>query len=286
MRTYTPEEKAQGLTRCFCWFVGLLALNIGAFWVPLVMTSSRHANDDLLGWIIVVGLVINCVLSIVFIYKLARLLGTNYVWILWMLAANVPFIATIAWLLLCNRAFKELSRLGSRMTLLLSRLGGGLLSGSLLLTGGYAIMLQVQEIWHHEQLKKSGTPITGILQIVTKHSVNFIPAGYSFTVEYAGRSKDFTADSKLFRENTLPNGMFTHHNIALTYLPDHPEVAELEGTSPSFLTGFFSGGLIAFLGGAGLYAAIKNKIPRNNSRQKSANKGEPAAPRLPSVRSP
>src|ERR1700743_2222721 len=121
-KTYTAEEKELALARCFWWFFGLLILNIGTFWVPLVKSSSRNANDNLIGWIMGAGLVTNCVLSIVFIYKFATLRGTMYVEILWILPALIPFTAPISFLLLCNSAFMELSRLGSRRALHFSRM--------------------------------------------------------------------------------------------------------------------------------------------------------------------
>jgi hypothetical protein len=272
-KPYTNDEKASALTRCFWWFVGLLVFNIATFWVPFVRAcTSRGGEADLMGWILMVGMATNCLLSSVLIYKFARILGTRYVWMLWILAAIFPLTAPIAFLLLCNRAFKELSRLNSRMTLHLSRIGAGFSSVLLLLAAGMVIFVHVQEISNHEQLKKSGMPITGILQMVTKHYVNLIPSGYSFTIDYAGRSKTFTADGKLFQENTLPDGKFTHHEIALIYLPDHPEVAELAGGSPSILTGLLIGGLMALLGGSGLYAAIKNKFAKD-TRGRSAPGG-------------
>src|ERR1044072_4820497 len=115
-KIYSNEEKASGLARCFWWFAGLLALHIGAFWGPFLKScTDRSANQDLMGWITMGGLAVNLLLSIIFSYQVARLLGYKYIWIFWILATNVPFITAIPYLLLCNKAHTEFSRLGSRL---------------------------------------------------------------------------------------------------------------------------------------------------------------------------
>ena len=98
--------------------------------------------------------------------------------------------------------------------------------------------------------------------MVTKHSVNFIPTGYTFTINYAGRTKDFPVSGEIHQKNTLPDGKFTHHEIALVYLPSNPDVAELAGM-PGFSMGslfqILMGGIAASYGGRGLYLVIRNK---------------------------
>jgi hypothetical protein len=268
-KTYTNEEKASGLAQCFWWFAALLVIHVSTFWGAFLHTTGRNSDDDLMAWIMVGGMVVNLVLSIVFIYKFARLLGTQYVWISWILAANFPLTAVFAYLLLGNKAYGELSALGHRLAVRLSQAGLAILGGLVLIIGCFAFFFQIQDVRNHEQLKKSGQPMNGTLQMVTRHyNELFIPTGYSFDVMYAGRTKTFEADRRQYRENTLPGGKFTQHDIALVYLPDHPEVAELAGTPDSALRGFITASFIIFLGGSVLYAAIK-KFPKNGRGKKA-----------------
>jgi hypothetical protein len=275
-KTNTNEERVSAFAKCFWWFTSLLVLHIGTFWVPFLWaTTSRHPNNDLVTWTMSGGLILTFVLSIVSIYKFARLLGKKYVWILWILAANFPLTAAIAYLLLANRAHSELVRLGSRMALQLSLAGVGCLSGSVLLAGCFVFFHEIQNVRNHEQLKKFGQPITGTLQMVTRHYLDGImPIGYSFDIGYAGTSHRFDADDEQYQANTLPGGQFTRHDMALTYLPDHPDVVELAGTSPSPLTGFGNAVGIILIGGSGLCAVIK-KFPRNPHRKKSPPIADP-----------
>ncbi|HUA38755.1 MAG TPA: hypothetical protein VMA35_10225 [Candidatus Sulfopaludibacter sp.] len=262
MRAYTTTEKISALTSCLKWFVGILILNILTFWVPFLWASANPAAaNNFAAWIIVIGFVLMGALTIFFINRLSRVIKSSDVW-LYCLPVLIPFTAPVALLLLCRRIVVASSVIGHRIALVPPRVRAGFGSAMIVILGVVIICAQCSEIRNHARLKKAGQQITGTLQMVTRHYVYFIPSGYSFMVAYAGRLQDFTVDKQLFLENTLPDGKFSQHPIAVIYLPDDPGVAEL----PEMLKGsafspidFLIGGLFVCVGGWGFYLVIANK---------------------------
>ncbi len=258
VKPWTTGQKLSELTRCLRWFVGLFVLNILTFWGCLLLIDEHPSG----GWVMLVGLATVGPLAIFCLYKLSRITGSRNILIYYSLFVLIPPTATVALILLCGRTLSESSRLGYRVTLFPPRITAGLGCGAMVIIGSCIVYVQALELWNHAQLKKSGQPTTGTLQMVTKHYVNFIPAGYTFTINYAGRPRSFAVNGRVYQENTLPDGKFTHHEIPLIYLPAKPDVAELPemlGFSVTSLFSFLFGGLLVSFGGWGLYRTVANK---------------------------
>jgi len=169
----------------------------------------------------------------------------------------------VALLLLCGKTLAEGAKLGYRMTVIPPRITAGLVSGIIIMVGCYLVHSVTMQMWNQARLKKSGVPISGILQMVTRQNVDFVLSSYTFTINYTNRSKAFDVNSRLFQENTLPDGKFTRHAISLVYLPDEPDVAELPemlGFQTTFLFTFFMGGILIVLGGQWLYRVINIRV--------------------------
>lgn len=95
------------------------------------------------------------------------------------------------------------------------------------LLGIWLINSQVTALCDRRLLRAGGQLTLGGLQNVTKHRTNFILTGRSFGVDYAGTSKEFYVNGKVFAKHTLPDSRFVRHPIAVVFLPDRPSVAEL-----------------------------------------------------------
>jgi hypothetical protein len=251
----TTLQKASKLRRCLWWFVVLFTLNILTFWIAIFLGDTYPS----MGWVVGVGLATVGPLAIFTIYKIYKITNSSKGLILYSLFVLLPPTATVALILLCGRTLTEAARLGYRITLLTPRLRAGLFCGMIIITGFWIACAQVYDFQNHLRLKKSGKNTTGTLQMVTRHYVNFMPSGYTFTVDYSGRTRNFEVNETIYLENTLPSGKFIRHEIPMIYLPDQPDVAELPGMmgfSMFSLLLFLVGGILVCSGGWGLYRAI------------------------------
>ena len=256
VKTFTSAQRISELTRCLRWFSGLFVLNIVTFWLAMLFVDRYPSAEKVL----MAGLAMVGPLAIYSLYRFCRTIGSYDALIWYSLFVLIPPLATVALILLCIKTLAEGVKLGYRITVLPPRITVGLVYGIMIMVGCYCVYGEATQLRNHARLKKSGVPTSGILQMVTRHSVNFIPTGYTFTINYAGRSKAFGVDSRLLNENTLPDGKFTHHAISLVYLPDEPDVAELPGMlgfHMSSLFAFLMGGILVFLGGHCLRRLIK-----------------------------
>jgi len=257
-KRYPTGEQLAELTFCFRWFVGLFALNLLTWWGGLLL-SSDWPGCEIMIWI---GLVTVAPLAVYFLYRLSRITKDKNILFIYLLFLLFPPTATIALILLCGRAMSAASALGRQITVFPRRLGAGLAFGIIVLIGFYLLQDQISEFYNHARLTKAGAPTTGMLQMVVRHSVNFVLTGYTFTINYAGRTKDFQVSEDIYRKNTVPDGKFTRHEIALVYLPSNPDAAEVAGM-PGFSMGslfqILGGGIAASYGGRGLYLVMRNR---------------------------
>jgi hypothetical protein len=261
-RVHTTAEKISELTRCLKWFVGLLILNILTFWVPLIWSSSKPAGENFTTWIMLIGFVLVGAPAFYFINELSRAIKSNDGWFYYLLPVLFPLTAPVALLLLCQKTIVSSAVLGHRIELVPPRFRAALTFAMIVLIGVFIIWAQCSDIRNHALLKKRGQQITGTLQMVTKHYVYFIPSGYSFLVKYAGTFKDFWVGKQFYLENTLPDGKFIQHPIAVVYLPEDPGVADLpENLKVSAFSPFtfLIGGLFVCAGGLGFHLVIANK---------------------------
>ena len=258
--TFTTAEKIAGLTRCLRWFVGLFVLNLLTFWAALLLLGDSSRAENWAEIVFLVGLATVGPLAVYVLYRFSRLTGSYKPMIFFSLFVLLPPLATFTLILLAGKTLAESKKLGYQITVLPPRLSAGLVSGFLLLVGCWQIYDQSVLLRNHAWLKKSGMPTSGTLEMVTRHTVDFIPVGYTFTISYLGKSKTFDVDSEVLRANTLLDGRFTHHPIALVDIPDRPDVADLPemlGFRVTSLLPILFGGIVALFGGAMLYLVIK-----------------------------
>ena len=268
-------QKASGVTLCLRGFTGLAVVNILTFWVPFfVMFASSTGETPWLDGIMIAGIATVSLAGIYFIYYLFRIIQAYDVWFGYPFFVLLPFTTIVALLLLCRRTYAEAGKTGHRPTIFPPPIGARLACCATLALGLLLVYFQARELWNHARLTKMGVPITGTLQMVTKHYADLIPSGYSFDITYAGKYKSFTVDGALFSENTLPDGRFTHHPVSLIYLPDDPDVAELVGT-PGFSIWspihFLIGALIAGSGWLGLSQTFARNAQSTPKKLYNAN---------------
>jgi len=96
------------------------------------------------------------------------------------------------------------------------------------LFGIWLLYSQVQQDSQRQELKSVGQSTVGNLTGATRHSVNFIPMGYSFQISYAGQSKQFDVSKSLFYSHINDDGKFrVNERIPVIFIPNRPNVAEL-----------------------------------------------------------
>lgn len=137
------------------------------------------------------------------------------------------------------------------------------------LAGLVILCFQFKAHMQRRQLRLTGETTTGYLTKATRHSVYFIPMGYSLEVSYAGQTRDLDVSRELFYRHVNADGKYRSGSpIEVRYQPTRPSNAEL----PEMLTlsiwwlggpmvGYFFGGLLLFLSLLGM---------RNLSRRPAA----------------
>lgn len=258
--TASPVSEFTQLTHCLRWFSALFVVDLASFVLIMIFVDRNRAAANLL---LAVAVIVR-LLAIYALVKLCRVVG-SYRPLYSLLFVLIPPIAILAFLVLCQTTLNVGAQRGYRLSILPPHILAILGYATMIMLGCYLFYRESAKLIDHARLKQSGVPISGTLQYVTKHTVNLLPAGYTFTINYAGRSKTFDVDSTILSQNTLPDGKFTHHEISLVYLPDKPDVAELPGMLKfhgDSLLGFGMGGFLAVLGNHRLRRVITIKPTR------------------------
>ena len=131
------------------------------------------------------------------------------------------------------------------------------------------IYLAYGEVRDRMRLGGHGVTVQGTLELATAHKTNFIPTGYSFTVQYLNQKREFDVSRNLFFRY-VENDKFTHHApIKVVYLPHDESVAI---PSEMLSVWVYWGSIIYFFGFAAIlgYALLHCKKMINTYRLRQA----------------